>query len=189
MTYTELLARIAAWMNRDDLTAVIPEFVELAEERLNRALRVRRMELVLADTPIVDNEITPAADVIDVKLLWVPDHESTPLKSQSLESVVASGNEGLPTLYAWNGSNLYFDGAGSVQGVLYERIPALATASTNWLSESAPSLYLFGTMAEAKLYVGDDAGAQMWMGRFDQAIAELHGNEKRLSGPLVARAR
>ena len=189
MTYTELIAKVSAWMNRTDLDAMIPDFIEITEERLNRALRVRKMELVLASTPIVDNEIVLASDVIDAKVLWVPDYESTPLKAQSLESVVANGGDGLPTLYAWNGDNLYFDGAGSVQGVIYVRIPAIATASTNWVSEDAPSLYLFGALAEAKLYAGDDAGAQLWMARFDQALAEVIGNENRLSGPLVARAR
>ncbi len=189
MTYAELQAKVAAWMNRDDLTAMIPGFIELAEERMNRVLRVRQMELVLPATAITDNQITPAADVIDAKVLWVPNFEATPLKAQALESVVANGSTGMPSLYAWSGGNFYFDGGGSVQGVLYVRIPALATALTNWLSVAAPSLYLFGALAEAKLYVGDDAGAQGWNARFDQALQELIGNEQRRSGPLVARAR
>lgn len=189
MTYAQLLTKVAAWMNRDDLTAMIPDFIELAEERINRALRVRQMEVAMPATAITAGEIAPAADVIDAKVLWVPQHESAPLVAQSLESVVAAGQYGLPTMYAWTAGSLYFDGTGDVQGVLYVRVPALAIASTNWLSESAPSLYLFGALAEAKLYVGDDAGAQLWSGRFDQALAELNGADQRRPGPLVARAR
>lgn len=187
MTYTELLAKVAQWMNRDDLTAIIPDFVQLAEERINRYLRVRQMELALTATPITDNVITPAADVLDVKLLWV--QESCPLKPQSLESVIANGLTGPATLYAWSGGTLFFDGGGDVQGVLYQRIPALVTASTTWLSESAPSLYLFGALAEAKLYVGDDMSAQAWDGRFQALLGELNGNDKRRPDSLVARAR
>lgn len=189
MNYAELLTKVSAWMNRDDLTAMIPDFVELAEERMNRYLRVRQMELALTATAIVDNKITPADDVIDAKVLWVPNFEAVPLKAQSLESVVANGPDGTPTMYAWSGANLQFDGGSSVQGVLYVRVPALATASTNWLSEQAPSLYLFGAMAEAKLYVGDDAGAANWGARFQQVLDDLNGNDKRRAGPLVARAR
>lgn len=189
MTYAELVAKVSTWMNRDDLTAVIPDFVTMAEERINRFLRVRQMELALASTAIVDNVITPAADVIDAKVLWVPDQEACPLKAQSLESVVANGGDGIPTMYAWSGADLYFDGGGSVQGVLYVRVPALATALTNWLSESAPSLYLFGALSEAKMYVGDGEGAAMWDGRFQQLLDELNGNDKRRDGPLVARPR
>lgn len=189
MTYAQLLTKIAAWMNRDDLTAVIPDFIELAEERINRALRVRQMESSMAATAITDNEITPAADVLDAKVLWVPQFEAAPLVAQSLESVVAAGQTGTPTMYAWSGGNLRFDGAGDVQGVLYVRVPVLATFGTSWLSESAPSLYLFGALAEARLYVGDDAGAQQWMARFEQLLIELNGADQRRPGPLVARPR
>jgi hypothetical protein len=187
MTYSELLTNVAKWMNRDDLTAIIPDFVLLTEERINRALRVRQMEVTLAATPIVSNQIALASDIVDAKLLWVL--AGCPLKAQSLESVTANGATGTPSLYALSGGNLVFDGAGTVQGVLYQRIPALATSLSNWLSVAAPSLYLFGAMAEAKLYVGDEAGAQSWDARFQGALDELAGNDNRLQGPLVARAR
>lgn len=187
MNYTQLSAQVAQWMNRDDLTARIPDFIALTEERLNRHLRVRQMETTLAATAITNNTITPAANVLDVKALWVPNYERNPLTAQSLESVVAAGGDGIPTMYAWDGASLRFDGAGDVQGVLYVRIPALATAATNWLSDTAPSLYLFGALTEAALYVGDDPS--LWQARFDQALSELQGNDQRRAGPLVARAR
>jgi hypothetical protein len=34
--YTELVAAIAEWLARDDLTARIPDFVTLAEAKINR---------------------------------------------------------------------------------------------------------------------------------------------------------
>ena len=46
MTYSELKSNIADWLNRSDLTSVIPTFISLAENRLNRQLRVA---LVLSD--------------------------------------------------------------------------------------------------------------------------------------------
>ena len=39
MTFTELKTNIADWLNRTDLTSVIPTFITLAEARLNRQLR------------------------------------------------------------------------------------------------------------------------------------------------------
>ncbi len=189
MNYTEIVDKVADWMNRGDLTARIPDFIALAEERMNRALRVRQMESSLAATAITDNLITPAADVIDVKALWVPNYERTPLKPQGLESVIAAGYEGTPTMYAWDGADLRFDGGGDVQGVLYVRIPALETADTNWISEGPWSLYLFGALMEAALFVKDEATAASWDGRFAQTLEEVRGNDQRRSGPLVARAR
>lgn len=189
MTYSEISERIADWLNRSDLTTRIPDFIALTEERLNRALRVRQMESALAVTAITDNLITPAADVVDVKALWVPNYERTPLKPQGLESVVSGFRQGTPTMYAWEGDNLRFDGSGDVQGVLYVRIPALATADTNWISEGPWSLYLFGALMEAALFVKDEATAASWEGRFAQTLEEVRGNDQRRSGPLVARAR
>ena len=189
MTYAEISERVADWINRSDLTARIPDFIELAEERMNRALRVRQMVSALAATAITDNLITPAADVVDVKALWVPNYERTPLLPQGLESVIAGGYQGTPTMYAWDGANLRFDGSGDVQGVLYVRIPALATADTNWVSEGPWSLYLWGALMEASLYVKDDADAAKYEGRLNQVLEELRGNDQRRSGPMVARAR
>jgi hypothetical protein len=45
-TFAELQTAIANWLDRDDLTARIPEFIALSEARINRALNVRQMETV-----------------------------------------------------------------------------------------------------------------------------------------------
>ena len=187
MTYTELQAQVAAWSYRDDLASVIPSFIELAEEKINRLLRVRAMEIALAETPIVANRITLAADVLDVKTLFIPGYERTPLTAQSFESVIANGSMGIPTIYAHQGAQLVFDGGGSVQGVLYQRIPELATASTNWLSVTAPSVYLYGALEQAAIYTRDDP--TQWRASFENALSELAANDNRRSGALVARAR
>ena len=43
-TYTELKASIADFLNRDDLTTVIPDFITLAEAQINRDVRHWKME-------------------------------------------------------------------------------------------------------------------------------------------------
>ena len=45
-TYSELQAAIATWLDREDLTAVIPDFITMAEVRLNDRLRLAPMERV-----------------------------------------------------------------------------------------------------------------------------------------------
>ena len=188
MTYAELVSRVADWLHRSDLTAVIPSFIELTEEQLNRDLRVRAMEVALAETTITDNRITLASDIVDVKTLWRPGFEGSPLLPNSFESVLANGTEGTPTMYAHQGSDLYFDGTGSVQGVLYQAIPALtSTATTNWLSTKAPSVYLWGALMNASIYTKSDPS--VYLAKFTEALEALKGNEQRLTGPLQARWR
>ena len=42
-TYTNLKTTIASYLNREDLTAYLGDYITLAESRLNRELRVREM--------------------------------------------------------------------------------------------------------------------------------------------------
>jgi hypothetical protein len=53
--FSELKTAIANWLERGDLTSRIPEFVQLAEDRIGRELRVRAME---ASTNIVLKKVT-----------------------------------------------------------------------------------------------------------------------------------
>ena len=48
-TYSDLKTSVANYLNREDLTAVIPDFITLTENRLNRDLRVR-VNLIRAET-------------------------------------------------------------------------------------------------------------------------------------------
>ena len=42
-TYSELKSSVADWLNRDDLTSVIPDFIALSEAQYNRSIRHRNM--------------------------------------------------------------------------------------------------------------------------------------------------
>ena len=41
--FTELKSNIADWLNRDDLTNVIPTFISLSEKQMNRSVRHYKM--------------------------------------------------------------------------------------------------------------------------------------------------
>lgn len=187
MNYTTLQSTIADWLHRSDLTAQIPGFIEFAEERINRALRVRQMETDLAATTITNNTITPAADIVDVKLLWPSGFPNCEIKPQNLATVMASDTLATATLYAWRGMNLRFNGSGDVEGVLYRKVPSIAVAGTTWLGDDYPSLYLYGALVQAALFTKDDPSG--WQALFDQTVAEINGNDQRRFGSLTARAR
>lgn len=189
MNYTQLLSSVADLMHRSDLTSVIPNFVMIVEAKLNRHLRVRQMETVLAATPITDGVVTLASDIADVKSLWVPGYEGTPLKRQSIDSVISRQVQTLSTMYARRGArDLLFDGAGSVQGVLYQKIPALSDTNTsNWLLDDHPDVYLYGALVEASIYTKQDAS--VYSTQYQTALNEVASNEERFTGPLIARAR
>lgn len=72
-TYAELQSAVADWLNRTDLTSVIPTFISLAETRLNRDLRARRMlttETIVIPTAGYDlDDLT--GDYLEAKTLYI----------------------------------------------------------------------------------------------------------------------
>jgi hypothetical protein len=190
-TYTDLQASIAGWMNRTDLTAFIPDFIRLAEERLQRALRVQEMEAVMTPVAIVAGSIAAPAGALAIKTAWITGYETAPLKPQSYEALLALGTNDTPTRYAWVGSTLYFDGAGTVNAIVYQAIPPLASNSTNWLLTGYPSAYLFAALVEGWLFLRNKDEAKTWDDRLQQTLDEIGGNDQRdsMNGPLVAKAR
>ena len=67
--FSELKTAIANWLERGDLTSRIPEFVQLAEDRIGRELRVRAMEasinIVLKKvTSVTASEVGGSANTI-----------------------------------------------------------------------------------------------------------------------------
>jgi hypothetical protein len=188
--YAGLQASVKNWLNRSDLAALVPEFITLVEEKLNRSLRVRQMESALAPIDTTNGLIPVPAGTVGVKSLWVDGLNAWPLHSQALDFVKSRPATGTPSVYAWQGGNFIFDGNATIAGVLYQRIPALsATNLSNWLLTEAPSAYLFGAMREAFDYVRDDGERDRWAARFEQVILELNGADSRdrLAGSLQVR--
>jgi nitroreductase len=187
-TYSELQTAVASWANRSDLTALIPDFITLAEERMNRALRVKEMETALSETAISDAAVAVPANTVGVKTLWIVGYEDSPLVSRTYDQLLSQGTDGTPTGWAWQGDNFYFDGSGSVEGVLYRNIPALSTDNTtNWLLTKHPSLYLAGALVEAFEYIEDERRRNRWNERFLATVDSIQGGDMRdrLSGPLT----
>jgi hypothetical protein len=189
-TYTQLQAAAVSWSNRSDLSTLIPDFITLAEDRINRALRVRQMEAELSDT-IFDNYITLPAGTAAVKALWVDGHEDSPLEARPYEDLLRLGTQGTATAWARQGDNVYFNGDGDVSGVIYERIPALADNLENWLLTAHPTVYLYGTLAELYSYTRNQPQIEYWTAKFEAALADVNGADMRdrFAGPLTVRAR
>ena len=191
MNYAELLARVQNWIHRTDLTALMPVFVENAEARFNRDLRVRQMEGAMAATAInASGAITLPDDFQAFRRVWVSGRPELTIDPQTLDYVKSYGTTGAtPTLYALSRGEAVFNGAGTVEATLYESIPGLQESTTNWLSIAHPDLYLHATIAAACEYTLDaqqgamsDAKAQMLIDKLNRM-----DHRDRYSGTLTAR--
>jgi hypothetical protein len=191
-TWAQLQTDFAQYVKRTDSTPRIAGYVALFEARAGRKLRLRQQETAFSGTIDSNSRIALPVDWAAFKVL-TSDADQRTLKAQSLESVLSSRRYpgGTPTMYAIDAGFARFDGAGSVTGVYYARIPGLVATGTNWLSVAAYDAYLFGTLAEAHVDAYDEERAQLYSTRSDAALQELIDNDRRdrFGGPLMARAR
>lgn len=177
-SYNDLVASVANWIARSDLTGVIPDFVTIFEARNNRMLRVRQMETTATITTTNGAGSLPTDFLERRSLVW----NGSPL--QQLEYVSPSIfaeryptlQTGVPTEYTINGSTVQvadYDDTQTLTLLYYAKIPNLVTTANNWLMDAHPDLYLAGTLVEAYAYIKEYDDAQAWRSREDDVRTQI----------------
>jgi hypothetical protein len=179
--YTELRAAIANWLNReDDPAASIPEFVELAESRLNKELRISEMEKT-AYADLDDGSVGLPVDYLESRRIISTASGSYQTALQFLDPTQA-GNlyptnlSGPPIYYTISGNKLSTfpsGGDGQVTMIYYAKLPTLLAYGTNWLLTKAPDCYLYGSLMEAAPFLGDDQRVETWATLLQKSIESL----------------
>lgn len=196
-TFAGLKTTIADYLNRDDLTAIIPTFITLAEAKLNRKLRVRQM-LKRATASVDSQYFAYPADWLQakefqlntnpiVRLQFVTEAYGDELKANNY---VASGQ---PSYYTIIGTQLEViptpDATYTGELTYYAKIPALSDSNTsNWLLAYAPDLYLYGALTEATPYLKDDERLGTWGQLYTNSLSDIEIADQRASvssTPLV----
>lgn len=183
-TYSDLQSSVASWLNRSDLTALIPDFITLAENKLNGDLEnVRSMETktTLTTTNGVATVALPT-DLLEMKRLTLVGSYSIPMKYLSPDELVAdySDNQtGKPVVFTVSGSNLELapvpDGAYSLELTYFQKIPALSNSNpTNWLLTAWPSAYLYGALCAAQPYLMNDARVAVFQQLYQEAVDNIN---------------
>lgn len=192
-TYDDLVAMVGNWLDRDDLTDRIPEFVSLLEGRLNRLLRTAMQE-TSAVWAATGAEYALPDDFRKMRRLYPSGQAASPL-AQVTSAQLADFNVGsVPRAYAIEGRILRFSPAPSsdngltLEAVYWRRIPALGSFQpTNWLLDEHPDIYLWGTLHQAATYIRDPDAIDTCKAYLDDAIAELQAMSRKdaQGGPLV----
>jgi hypothetical protein len=196
-TFAGLKATIADYLNRDDLTAIIPSFITIAEAKFNRKLRTRQM-IKRAEGQIESAFFAYPADWLQakefqlntnpiVRLQFVTEAYGDELKANRYVSI------GQPAYYTITGTQLEFiptpDSTYSAELTYYAKIPALSDANTsNWLLAYAPDLYLYGALLEAAPYLKDDERLAVWSQMYISSLGDIEVADQRASvssTPLV----
>ena len=183
-TYAELQTATANWLDRTDLTARVPECIDLAESTFNRTIRNHRM-ITKNDSYSLDSRYvnlpTDTLEVIRIVVDVNPQITLQYLTPEEIAEMRSSTSTGRPQYYTVIGGSTNQiellrspDQTYTSSIVYYTKIPALSdSATTNWLLTNNPDIYLFGTLVEAFPYLMNDERMPMWNARLDKALNEL----------------
>ena len=194
--YTELKTAVANWLDRDDLTDRIPEFIALAEARFNRVLRLRSMEVkYTADTVAGQRNLALPASYIQMRNFQV---NSSPLTTLSYvtpeiyDRVWGGSTSGTPKFYTILANEVSFgpipDTVMEVEMLFYKKFDNLSVSTTtNWLITNAPDIYLYGSMLEAEPFIMNDERVPLWAQALQQGVSDLQeqDNKDRHSGSAL----
>ena len=186
-TYTELKAAIANWLNRDDLTAVIPDFIALAEADIDRRVRHWRMEQ--RSTATLDDRYTqlPQGFLEAVRFHLDTDERPiellTPLAMQKRRQENSDAG-GKPKYYAIIGGQIEVwptpDAAYTGELYYYTRTAPLDdNTASNWILDHFPDVYLYGALVHSAPYLVDDQRAATWSALYQSAIDGINSNNEK----------
>ena len=191
-TYAELKTSIADFLNRDDLTSIIPTFISLAEAQIARDLRHWKQEKRVTTSVDERYENLPN-DWLELKMIALSSGKmlQTVSSSEMAERRSQSNIAAEPRLVRVTADQLEFyptpNTATDISMLYYARIPALSdSATTNWLLTDAPDVFLYGSLVHSAPYLSDDARTQIWASLYQSGMDKLNleSDKGRVTGPL-----
>jgi hypothetical protein len=170
----------------------IPRLINLAERRIARELKIQGFINVVTTTLNAGQSVYDKPDrwrdTISInigtgtgnkqrKTLFTRDYEYArsywPDESQTSEPVFYSEYDYSHWLISPTPDTAY-----PVEILYYELPPLLDDSTqTNWLSEYAPQLLLYGTLLEATPFLKNDDRISVWQQMYDRAAAMLNGED------------
>lgn len=195
-TYNDLKTSIAAYLQRSDLTAIIPDFITLAESDINADIAdLQIAQSHISITTAANNSLAYVGSMYALRDAWCngePLHIGLPsslsvtdTRKGSPEAVVISGASSI-RIYPIPDAEYTID-------LLH--IPLLSIASQiNWVFTQSPNAYLYGSLLHASAYIEDVAKLGAWQAGYEAAISRLrsanrHGHATMTAPTLVGLTR
>jgi hypothetical protein len=187
--YTDLQTTIADFLNRDDLTTVIPTFIQLAESDMNRS--IRHWQMIKRSTGqgnAGDQYAQVPADWIENIRMHVTDPTFTTLENpitlisrdQMLDLRMKNNDSEAKSPYYYTIADGQFNFYPTPVSTLnfelmyYSKIPDLATNTTNWLLSDHPDAYLYGSLIHSAPYLAEDARVAVWAQMYSAAVSNVN---------------
>jgi len=182
LNYAGLKTTIAGYLARSDLTVQIPDFIQLAEIRLRRDLRIRQMlKSSVTSTTGGDQTVSLPIDFLQLRDLFIVTNPiqtleyMTPSVFNRNARVTESGKPVNYTIIANEFKLAPVPDSDYTLRMLYYYSPEFLTDSnpSNMFLSTCPDLLLYGALVEAEPYLMNDGRIQLWAGMYDRGAASL----------------
>ena len=198
--YASLQSTVMDWLDWPDLENAVPTFIQMAEAKFRRDARCRKLQdrgmfLISADGA----QLPP--DLQSLEAWW---HDG-PTYYGPIEIVGADQIGALKARYGPSGPPAYAalvdgtavfapapDGSYTTRMTYWRTITPLSDENTtNWLLESHPDVYLYGSLVESAPYLKDDGRIETWGVLLERALNELHRStwDRQFSGTMRRQVR
>ena len=196
MNYTQLVQSIQDYTQNEETSFVsnIPNFVQQAEERINRSIMLPELRKNATASTTTDNKyLARPSDFLAVFSLAVIDGDGdyTYLLDKDVnfirEAYPSTSTTGLPLYYSqFDGDSTGTEGnfilgptpdaAYAVELHYYYDPPSIVTSGTSWYGTNAESALLYGSLIEAYTYMKGEADLiALYTGRYKEAMGQLTG--------------
>lgn len=189
LTYDSLVSTVKQYLERKDAAVVdaIPTFITLAEFEIAQQIKTLGQIEVAASVMQINNPVIPkpARWRKTVSMSVTENGEKKPVflrKYEYLTNYNAESSNGLPLYYGdYDADNWYVspapDQAYPFEVLIYQRLkPLSSTNQTNWITNNAPNVMLFGTLMQAVIYLKDDQ-RQIFQQKYDAGLAALKAED------------
>ena len=186
-TFAELKTAIANWLDDSSLTTYLPDFIAVAEASINRRVRVQEMQKRTTDTTGTSSRYLAAptnfAGMASLRINSTKLHGIKFVTNAQIDDFYTS-TPGKPDYYTLWGDEIEFnrlcDSDYTVDIKYFEKVTALSDGNTtNDILTYHPDIYLYGSLAAAAPFVGEDPRIAVWKGLFDEAVKEANTYAKR----------
>ena len=189
-----LVSTVGDWLDRNDLDAKIPVFIQMAEAMFNRELRHLQMERTVTFSASDEDTLVPD-DYLAMRAIYEEGSPDRPLKAIAPTAIRQNydGSTGTPVAYTLvsGGIRLVPPPASEILLTMdyWARLRALSIyAPSNWLLEQHPDAYLYATLFNAEAHLDNAQRAGQWKALLDETINRINrasSNDRYGAGPLV----
>ena len=181
-SYSNLQTAVADWLNRDDLSSQIPDFIRLAEAEIRRILEADELRVV-GTVSLDSGQVDLGSGVRNLESLALTTLGSdgrveivTPERLFWLRGLFGQ-TAGIPRFAALvNGDILTApipDTTYTADVVYSAALVPLETTSPNWLLTNHPDVYLYGALLASAPFIREDERLSVWQTLFDRAMGQL----------------